>query len=181
MIIKPNETAAIIVDVQEKLMTAMYNREMVEENVNRLVGGLKLLEVPMIVTQQYTKGIGMTIPSVIETIGEGFSYMEKTSFGVFGDEAIKEAVNGLGKKNVIVCGTETHVCVLQTCIQLKEAGYQPIMVVDACGSRHEIDRLFGIERAKQEGVIITTYEALLFELMGGSTCPVFRQISKIVK
>ena len=181
MIIKANETAAIIVDVQEKLMTAMYNREMVEENVNRLAGGLKLLEVPMIVTQQYTKGIGMSIPSVMETIGEGFSYMEKTSFGVFGDEAIKEAVNGLGKKNVIVCGTETHVCVLQTCIQLKEAGFQPIMVIDACGSRHEIDRLYGIERAKQEGVIVTTYEALLFELMEGSTCPVFRQISKIVK
>ena len=181
MIIKANETAAIIVDVQEKLMTAMYNREMVEENVNRLAGGLKLLEVPTIVTQQYTKGIGMTIPSVMETIGEDFSYMEKTSFGIYGEDPIKEAVDGLGKKNIIVCGTETHVCVLQTCIQLKAAGYQPIMVVDACGSRHEIDRLFGIERAKQEGVIITTYEALLFELMGGSTCPVFRQISKIVK
>ena len=181
MIIKANETAAIIVDVQEKLMPAMYNREMVERETNRLAEGLKVLDVPMIVTQQYTKGIGMTIPSVIETMGEDFSYMEKTSFGIYGEEPIKEAVDGLGKKNVIVCGTETHVCVLQTCIQLKEAGYQPIMVVDACGSRHEIDRLFGIERAKQEGVIITTYEALLFELMGGSTCPVFRQISKIVK
>ena len=68
MIIKANETAAIIVDVQEKLMTAMYNKEMVEENVNRLAAGLKLLEVPTIVTQQYTKGIGMTIPSVMEKI-----------------------------------------------------------------------------------------------------------------
>ena len=181
MIIKANETAAIIVDVQEKLMPAMYNEAIVERNVNRLVSGLQLLEVPMIVTQQYTKGIGMTIPSVIETFGEGFNYMEKTSFGIYGEAPIKEAVDGLGKKNIIVCGTETHVCVLQTCIQLKEAGFQPIMVVDACGSRHEEDRLSGIERAKQEGVIVTTYEALLFELMGGATCPVFRQISKIVK
>ena len=159
----------------------MYNEAIVERNVNRLVSDLQLLEVPMIVTQQYTKGIGMTIPSVIETFGEGFNYMEKTSFGIYGEAPIKEAVDGLGKKNIIVCGTETHVCVLQTCIQLKEAGFQPIMVVDACGSRHEEDRLFGIERAKQEGVIVTTYEALLFELMGGATCPVFRQISKIVK
>ena len=70
MIIKANETAAIIVDVQEKLMPAMYNEAIVERNVNRLVSGLQLLEVPMIVTQQYTKGIGMTIPSVIETFGE---------------------------------------------------------------------------------------------------------------
>ena len=78
MIIKASETAAIIVDVQEKLMPAMYNREMVERETNRLAEGLKVLDVPMIVTQQYTKGIGMTIPSVIETMGEDFSYMEKT-------------------------------------------------------------------------------------------------------
>lgn len=181
MIIKANETAAIIVDVQEKLMPAMYNREMVERETNRLAEGLKVLEVPMIVTQQYTKGIGMTIPSVIETIGEGFSYMEKTSFGVYGEDSIKEAIDGLGKKNILVCGTETHVCVLQTCIQLKAAGYQPILVVNACGSRHEDDRMFGIERAKQEGVIVTTAEAILFELTANSKSPVFRQISKIVK
>ena len=102
MIIKANETAAIIVDVQEKLMPAMYNEAIVEKNVNRLVAGLKLLEVPMIVTQQYTKGIGMTIPSVMETMGEGFTYMEKTSFGIYGEAPIKEAVDGLGKKNIIV-------------------------------------------------------------------------------
>lgn len=135
MLIKAENTAAIIVDVQEKLMPAMFNQEEVEKNVNRLVAGLKLLEVPMIVTQQYTKGIGMTIPSVIETFGDDFSYMEKTSFGVYGEAPIKEAVDGLGKKNIIVCGTETHVCVLQTCIQLKEAGYQPILVTDAAGSQ----------------------------------------------
>ena len=70
MLIKAENTAAIIVDVQEKLMPAMFNQEEVEKNVNRLVAGLKLLEVPMIVTQQYTKGIGMTIPSVIETFGD---------------------------------------------------------------------------------------------------------------
>ena len=152
MLIKAENTAAIIVDVQEKLMPAMFNQEEVEKNVNRLVAGLKLLEVPMIVTQQYTKGIGMTIPSVIETFGDDFSYMEKTSFGVYGEAPIKEAIDGLGKKNIIVCGTETHVCVLQTCIQLKEAGYQPILVTDAAGSRHAEDRKFGIKRAIQEGV-----------------------------
>ena len=107
MLIKAENTAAIIVDVQEKLMPAMFNQEEVERNVNRLVAGLKLLEVPMIVTQQYTKGIGMTIPSVMETFGDDFSYMEKTSFGVYGEAPIKEAVDGLGKKNIIVCGTET--------------------------------------------------------------------------
>ena len=107
--------------------------------------------------------------------------MEKTSFGVYGEDSIKEAIDGLGKKNILVCGTETHVCVLQTCIQLKAAGYQPILVVNACGSRHEDDRMFGIERAKQEGVLTTTAEAILFELTANSKNPVFRQISKIVK
>lgn len=181
MLIKAENTAAIIVDVQEKLMPAMFNQEEVEKNVNRLISGLKLLEIPMVVTQQYTKGIGMTIPSVMETIGESFSYMEKTSFSVYGDEKIKETIDAMGKKVILVCGTEAHVCVLQTCLELKEAGYEPVLVVDAAGSRHAEDRKFGIKRAIQEGVRVTTYEAILFELMKGSTCPVFRQISKIVK
>ena len=98
MIIKANETAAIIVDVQEKLMTAMYNREMVEENVNRLAGGLKLLEVPMIVTQQYTKGIGMTIPSVMETIGEGFSTWKKQALVFSATKQSKKLLTDLERK-----------------------------------------------------------------------------------
>ncbi|MDD3220993.1 MAG: hydrolase [Clostridia bacterium] len=180
MLIKVENTAAIIVDVQEKLMPAMYNQEEVEKNVCKLISGLKLLEVPMVVTQQYTKGIGMTIPSVQEALGST-DYMEKTSFSVYGDPAIKAAVDGLGKKTVLVCGTEAHVCVLQTCLELKESGYEPVLVVDCAGSRHAEDRKYGIKRAVQEGVRVTTYEAILFELMRGSTCSVFRDISKIVK
>ena len=181
MLIKAENTAAIIVDVQEKLMPAMFNEETVEKNVCKLISGLKLLNVPMIVTQQYTKGIGMTIPSVRETIGDDFAYMDKKSFSVYGDEAIKAAVDGLGKKIILVCGTEAHVCVLQTCIELKDAGYEPVLVVDAAGSRHAEDREYGIQRAIQEGVRVTTYEAVLFELMRAADCPVFREISKIVK
>lgn len=181
MIIKAQDTACIVVDVQEKLMAAMFNADDVEKNCNKLISGLKLLEVPMIVTQQYTKGIGMTLPSLMENIGPDFKYYDKMSYGVMGDETINAAVAATGKKNVLVCGTEAHVCVLQTCVQLKELGYNPILVVDAIGSRHADDREYGIKRAMQEGVTVTTSEAILFEFMGSAKCPVFKEISKIVK
>ncbi len=181
MVLKANDTAAILVDVQEKLMPVLYNREMVDDAVKRLVKGLRVLEVPIIVTQQYTKGIGMTTQDIIDVFEGEFSYMEKDSFGVYGEPAIKEAIDNLGKKNILVFGTETHVCVLQTCLQLKEAGYQPVLVINACGSRHEIDRLTAIERAKMEGILVTTAESVLFELTDKCTNPKFRQISKIVK
>ncbi|MGI6118518.1 MAG: isochorismatase family protein [Bilifractor sp.] len=183
MRIRPEETQAVFIDFQERLMPAMSGREQCEERGAMLMRGLKILEVPFLVTQQYTKGLGETVPAIREASGDGedFSYFDKCTFSCIRDPAIREAVEKNGRKNVLIAGTEAHVCVLQTCIDLKEAGYRPVLVTDAIASRKESDRQIGIYRAMQEGALLTTAEAVLFELLVDSKNPHFREISKLVK
>ena len=180
MRILKEDTIALVVDFQEKLMPVMAGKEELEVRTNILLKGLKTLEVPMIITQQYTKGIGMTIPSLLES-AETEEYFDKITFSCFDDEAIKAKIEESGKKNVIVCGIESHICVLQTCIDLKEAGYNPILVVDCMSSRKESDKEIAILRAQQEGILLTTTEAILFELTRKAGNPTFKVISKLIK
>lgn len=180
MRILKEDTIALVVDFQEKLMPVMAGKEELEVRTNILVKGLKTLEVPMLITQQYTKGIGMTIPSLFES-SETEEYFDKVTFSCFDDEAIRAKIEESGKKNVIVCGIESHICVLQTCIDLKEAGYTPILVVDCMSSRKESDKEIAILRAQQEGIVLTTTEAILFELTRKAGNPTFKVISKLIK
>lgn len=122
----------------------------------------------------------MTIPSLFEAAGEE-KYFDKITFSCMDDEAIRNAVEAGGKKNVIVCGIESHICVLQTCIDLKEAGYTPILVVDCMSSRKESDKEIAILRAQQEGILLTTTEAILFELTRKAGNPTFKEISRLIK
>lgn len=180
MRILPEETGAVVIDMQEKLMAAMWNAEACEERACTLLRGLNILEIPMIITQQYTKGLGGSLPSIYEAVGST-DYYEKASFSCCRDEEIMEMFQKMGRKNILVLGTEAHVCVLQTCIDLKACGFQPVLVLDCIASRKEFDMQVGIRRAEQEGVIVTTAEALLFELMISSRHPKFKEISKLVK
>ena len=178
-ILKDN-TIALVVDFQEKLMPVMANAEELEKRTSILLKGLKVLEVPMIVTQQYTKGIGMTIESLREAAGTE-EYFDKITFSCFDDDAIRNKIEKSGCKNVIVCGIESHICVLQTCIDLKEAGYTPILVTDCMSSRKESDKEGAIRRALGEGILLTTTEAILFELTRKAGNPQFKEISKLIK
>jgi len=178
--LKSKDTMAIVVDVQERMLPVINCHEELEKNCVTLIKGLKLLEIPTIVTQQYTKGLGMTIPSIRKAV-ECDDYHEKLSFSVLGEEAITYTIKEYNRKNVLVLGIEAHICVLQTCLDLKEQGYTPYLVVDCIGSRKESNLRMAIQRAIQEGVKLTSYESLLFELMGKSDVEVFREISKLVK
>lgn len=171
---------ALVIDFQEKLMPVMDKAEALEARTGILLKGLRTLEVPMLFTQQYTKGIGMTIPSLFEAAGEE-KYFDKITFSCMDDETIRNAVEASGKKNVIVCGIESHICVLQTCMDLKEAGYTPILVVDCMSSRKESDKEIAILRAQQEGILLTTTEAILFELTRKAGNPTFKEISRLIK
>lgn len=180
MRILKEDTIALVVDFQEKLMPVMADTDALETRTNILLKGLKTLEVPMIVTQQYTKGIGMTIPSLRESAGTD-EYFDKIAFSCFDDDALRNAIEESGKKNVLVCGIESHICVLQTCIDLKEAGYTPVLVVDCMSSRKSSDKEVALLRAQQEGILLTTTEAILFELTRKAGNPTFKAISKLIK
>ncbi|MFK2823151.1 hydrolase [Arcobacter sp. YIC-80] len=180
MRINVEDSLFCLVDVQERLFPHVTNNEEIEKKLITLIQGLKVLEVPFIVNEQYKKGIGETIPSLKELVSE-YPHFEKTTFSCCKNEPTMEAIKSTGKKNVIVAGIETHVCVLQTCIDLLEAGLQPILVTDCVTSRKQNDTDVAIQRLIQAGVIPTTYESILFELTLNAKNPVFKEISKLVK
>ena len=181
MRITKEDTMALIIDFQEKLVPVIDNNEELIHNTQILIKGLQALQVPMIITQQYTKGIGMTVPALAELFGESFCYEDKVAFSCAEDEATLEKLKAMGKKNIIVCGIEAHICVLQTVIDLIAMGYNVLLVEDCIGSRKERNRQIGIRRALQEGAIPTSYESILFELTRVAKTDTFKEISRLIK
>ncbi|WP_121627289.1 hydrolase [Poseidonibacter antarcticus] len=180
MRINVEDTVFCLVDVQERLYPHVTNKDEIEKNLITLVKGLKIHNVPFIVNEQYKKGIGETIPSLRELVDED-PHFEKTSFSCCKNESTLEALKSSNKKVVIVAGIETHVCVLQTCIDLLEENFQVVLVTDCVTSRKQNDTDVAIKRLVQAGVIPTTYESLLFELTVNAKNPVFKEISSLIK
>lgn len=174
------DTAALIIDFQEKLVPAIANNEEIVAKSATFVKGLKELGVPMAVTQQYTKGLGETVPAIKEALGE-FTPMEKTSFSALGCEEFVTWVKAQGKKTILVCGVEAHICVLQSIIDLIREGYRVFIVADCVGSRLVYNKDYAIQRATQEGAFVTTCEGALYEMVQGAGTPHFKAISKLTK
>ena len=180
MTLNREDSLAVFIDFQEKLMPAMYNKEVLQDKVVRLAKGLKVLGIPHIVTQQYTKGIGETIPEVAEAIGE-FEPIDKTTFSCMSHVDFINQLEIAARKNIIVCGIESHICVQQTVEQLLEEGYNVYVPVDCISSRSQNDFLWAAERMEKAGAVMTTYESILYEFLKDSKAEGFREISKIVK
>ncbi|MDP1621734.1 MAG: hydrolase [Bacteroidales bacterium] len=180
MRILKDKAIAVIIDVQERIFPVMYDHEKLLKNIPLLIEGLKIIGIPLIVTEQYVKGLGPTIPEIAEKIGD-MERIEKASFSCCGEPGFMMDIASSGRDYVIIAGIESHVCVLQTVIDLQQSGYHPVVVEDCISSRKPNDKLMAIERMRKEGVIITTYEAILFELLRHSGGDTFRAISKLVK
>ncbi|MEA4854077.1 MAG: isochorismatase family protein [Christensenella sp.] len=180
MRIQADNTAAIGIDFQERLVPVIAGNEKIVEKTAMLLKGLRALGVPLVMMRQYPKGLGDIIPEIKEAAGD-FAPMDKLSFSACGEEEIMREIESKGKKNVIVCGVEAHVCVLQTVIDLIAAGMQPVLVCDCIGSRFPSDMEIAVQRAQQEGALLTTAEAILFELTQRAGNETFKTISKLVK
>lgn len=180
MRIYAEDTAALVIDFQEKLVPAIADHDEIVAKSATLIKGLRELGVPMAVTQQYTKGLGETIPAIGEALGD-FTPMEKTSFSALGCEAFADWVKAQGKKTILVCGVEAHICVLQSIIDLLREGYRVFIVADCVGSRMVYNKEYAIQRAVQEGAFVTTCEGALYEMVQGAGTPHFKAISKLTK
>lgn len=180
MRIVKDRVAAVVVDVQERLFPHIHEHEQLEKNLVTLIKGLQILQIPTIVTQQYTKGLGPTIPSVAEALKQ-FEPLEKLTFSCCGDPDFLESLSGLGKSQIILMGIETHVCVLQTALDLHQNGYLPVVIEDCVSSRKFNDKQVAIERMRQTGMIISTYESVLLELCLVAGTDQFKAISRLIK
>jgi len=184
-------SVAVLVDIQQRLFPHMQNRDQLERSCVKLIRGLKILGIPIIQTQQYTRGLGATIPSIEEALREKATDvpedrlvtgpLEKTAFSCMGCAPFKDALEQRRREIVLLLGIEAHVCVLQTALDLGEAGYLPVVVEDCTSSRFENDGRIALMRMGQEGIRLTTVESVLFELTRDAGAKEFKTISALVK
>ena len=179
MRIEREHAAAVVIDYQEKLIPAMDRKETLIENSSILLAGLRALGIPMVFTQQYTKGLGSTVRELTQAAGTE-EFVEKIRFSAY-EDVLKECPSIQQKKYIILCGIEAHICVLQTLIDLRAHGYIPVLVTDCISSRKDTDKEMAILRAQEEGAVLTTYEALLFELLGAAGTEESKKIQRLVK
>jgi nicotinamidase-related amidase len=180
-LLKVETSCLLVVDIQEKFVPIIHEYDRVVERARVMLEGAGLLGVPVIVSEQYPKGLGKTVPDLVEAFPEKAEVHDKTAFGCLGDGAIRERVESLGRKQVIVCGIETHICVNQTVHQLLEAGFEVHLIEDALGSRAPENREIGLAKMRASGAISSCAEMALFELMGGAKHPNFKEVQALIK
>ena len=172
--LKIAETGLLIVDVQEKLVAAVKEPPDWVMKTEILVKAAKLLDLPVAITEQVPAKLGKTLPGILQAAGKA-APVSKTAFSAV------EAGRGLGRKKVLVAGCETHVCVRQTVYDLRQKEVQPVVVADAVGSRREADRVLALQEMRQDGIVIASTEAVLFELLGTAEHPKFKEVQGLIK
>ncbi len=170
--------ALVVVDLQEKLLAAMTDRESVVANAVRLVRASTLLGMPVASTEQYPKGLGPSVAEIVELIPERWA---KTTFHCCAVPQFLETLYGRHIRHVTVAGIEAHVCVAQTALELMNLGFRVQVPADAVASRHRIDWEFALRRLEHAGAVISTTEAVLFEWTECSDRPEFKSISEMIK
>lgn len=170
----------LLVDIQEKLFPAIAKNDMLLKNSLFLLKGLNILEIPIIATVQYSKGLGNTIHEISNNIQLNTTF-EKNEFSAFLNPTIKTTLAQSDKKQIIVIGIEAHICVLQTCIHLQRHGYEVFVPHECVGSRQESNTINALNRMQQSGIIISNAESCLFEMMESKAHPKFKEISQLLK
>jgi isochorismate hydrolase len=173
-------TGLLVVDLQERLLPAMHEREGLLVNVRRLARGAGLMGLPLWVTEQYPKGLGTTVPELREVLG-GVQAVEKLTFSACGAAGLMEGMVAREVSEVVLCGIEAHVCVTQSCLDLLDAGMRVFVVADAVASRTAANCEFGIDRMRRAGAIVVSTEMILFELMATAGAPEFKELQRLVK
>lgn len=173
-------TALVIIDIQEKLFPHMAEKDRIARNVAKLVKFAKIMKIPIVLTEQYPKGLGHTIPEVRRLI-PNIRPIEKVDFNCLGSEEFKACLGRLDAKTLIIAGIESHICVTQTAIDGLSKGYEVYVVSDAVSSRSLADKAIAIERMRQSGVTIVSTEMLIYEVLRKADTAEFREALKLVR
>jgi len=171
---------AMVIDIQERLFPHIDRHDEIEKNCAILIEGLQQLGIPMIVTEQYPKGLGPTISPLKALLSET-PPVEKMTFSCCGVTGVTDRLAHSGRRQVIVFGIEAHVCVLQTTLDLLDLGYQPVVIADCISSRKPDDKRTAVHRMRQSGAFVSSFESILFELCRTAGTEEFKAISRLVK
>lgn len=172
-------TALLVIDIQERLMPAIYNKDEVFANASKLIKGAEILGIETIVTEQYPKGLGNTCKEI--ELPATIAVIEKICFSCLQNNTVNEQLKLTNRKSLLICGAEAHICLLKTCLDALQAGYEVHIVADAAGSRTAQNHQLAIERMKQSGAFIVSTEMALFMLLNQAGTDEFKAISKLIK
>jgi isochorismate hydrolase len=184
-VLRRGQASLLVIDVQERLANVMPERQRMVERCVRLVKGFRKLELPIYLTEQYPEGLGPTVPELREVLGD-IEPLLKMTFSCCGlpeqtDHPLLKQLTTAGRRQLVLCGMEAHVCVLQTALTLHHHDYDVHVVEDAVCSRDEAHQRNALRRLGAAGVSVTNYESVLFEVLEDAAAPEFRQISKLVR
>ena len=180
ILLTTDNTVLVVIDFQERLFPVMHDKEKLLRNVVKLIKGVKVLEIPVILTEQYPKGLGPTIPEIKELLPD-IKPIEKVCFSCCDEEAFCRSLESLKRQQVLIAGIEAHICVYQTAMALARAGYEVQVVGDCVSSREPENKLVSLFKMGAAGISPTTTEMALFELLKVAKGDKFKQISSIVK
>ena len=174
------DSVLIVVDMQERLISKISDKHTVISNAVTLIKSARILNIPIIITEQYPKGLGPTIPEIKDLIVP-WQPIDKICFSCFGSNDFSKQMKGLGKNNLILCGIESHVCITQTTLDGLKLNYSVFFVKDAISSRTKNNRETGFERMAQAGAIPVSTEMVAFELLREAGTDKFKQIVSMIK
>jgi len=180
-ILDRSRAALAVIDIQEAFRTAMPDFEMLAVRASTAIRGFQVLGLPVLVTEQYPKGLGPTAEEIRLVMPDGYEAIEKTAFSSCGASAFVDKLNELGVKQVVLCGLETHVCVNQTAHDLLDRGFEVHLLHDCVSSRFEYDRLIGLAKMARSGVIESSIEMAFFELMRDAKHEHFKEIQSLIR
>jgi nicotinamidase-related amidase len=180
MLVSAATAFLLVVDVQERLLPVIADNAEVERNCSILMQAASQMEVPVVVSEQYPKGLGRTVPALAELAREDAIYV-KVEFSCARDPALMAHIESLGRKQAILCGLEAHICVLQTALELKQRGFEVFVAVDATGSRAGLSKEIARDRMNAAGITVVTTEMVVFEMMKTAAIPQFRPLSKAIQ
>ncbi len=179
-VLTPENSMLLVIDVQEKLVNAL-DKNVIVKRVSNLVKSARLLSIPVVVTEQYPKGLGQTVTEVSSEFPENTPIFEKTSFNALEEEGVLDKIKSYNKKQIVICGIETHICVHQTAAALLREGFEVYVVKDACASRNKYEFKQGIELMQANGAKISCVEIVLFEWLKAAKNPCFKEIQALIK
>jgi nicotinamidase-related amidase len=174
------DTLVLIVDIQDKLVAAL-EKNVIVSKAQKIAAAAKILGIPVLVTEQYPKGLGNTVPQLKEVLAEDTVYVEKTKFNALLENGLLDKIKSYGKKQIVIFGIETHICVHQTASALVAEGFDVYAIKDACASRNKYEFKMGIEAMKEHGVKISCVEITLFEWLKGAKHPNFKEVQMLIK
>jgi len=178
--LKAEDACLVVVDIQGKLADAMYDKKSLFRNVRILIKAAQQLHIPLLLTEQVPKSLGPTIEQISELLDNN-EPIGKSAFSCCGEPAFREKLSELGRKDVILCGIETHVCIYQTAVDLVNLEFRPQVIADAVSSRTEENKRRALQRIADEGAKISGVEMILFELLQSSEHPAFKAVSRLIK